>query len=72
MPGHRERRGALFSYVLMRSAARQAIRCGDPRLVDHALDRLNPIFCEQSAAEGRASVLHAFYASCSEQLLWEH
>ena len=83
MPGHRESRGCLFSYV----SIEERIPASHPlrrirRLAEKSLDRLNPTFCELYAAEGRpsvppeqlllASLLQAFYGIRSERLLLEH
>ncbi|EAQ75262.1 hypothetical protein WH5701_09269 [Synechococcus sp. WH 5701] len=56
MRGQRERSGSLFSYVLIKdripaSHPLRRIR----KLADHALDCLNPTFCELYAAEGSLS-----------------
>jgi transposase len=82
MRGPREHSGSLFSYV----SIEERIPASHPlrrirRLADHALDRLNPTFCELYAAEGRpsvppeqlllASLLQAFYGIRSERLLLE-
>ena len=82
MRGHRERSGSLFSYV----SIEERIPASHPlrrirKLADHALDRLNPTFCELYASEGRpsvppeqlllASLLQAFYGIRSERLLLE-
>ena len=80
MRDHRERSGSLFSYV----SIEERIPASHPlrrirKLAAHALDRLNPTFCELYAAEGQpsvppeqlllASLLQAFYGIRSERLL---
>jgi transposase len=82
MRGQQERSGSLFSYV----SIEERIPANHPlrrirKLADHALDRLNPTFCELYASEGRpsippeqlllASLLQAFYGIRSERLLLE-
>jgi hypothetical protein len=57
MRGQQERSGSLFSYVLIE----ERIPASHPlrrirKLVDQALDRLNPTFCKLYAAVGRPSV----------------
>jgi transposase len=82
MRGQQERTGSLFSYV----SIEERIPASHPlrrirKLVDQALDRLNPTFCALYASEGRpsvppeqllrASLLQAFYGIRSERLLLE-
>ena len=82
MRDHRERSGSLFSCV----SIEERIPASHPlrrirKLAAHALDRLNPTFCELYAAEGQpsvppeqlllASLLQAFYGIRSERLLLE-
>ncbi|MFM7674471.1 MAG: IS5 family transposase [Synechococcus sp.] len=82
MRGQQERTGSLSSSVSIedRIPASHPLR-RIRKLVDQALDRLNPTFCELYASEGRpsvppeqllrASLLQAFYGIRSERLLLE-
>ena len=82
MRGQHERKGSLFSCLSIeeRIPANHPLR-GIRKLADHALDRLNPTFCQLYASEGRpsvppehrllASLLQAFYGIRSERLLLE-
>jgi transposase len=82
MRGHRELSGSLFSYVSLE----ERIPAGHPllqirKMVNQALNRLNPTFCERYATEGRSSVppeqlllaslLQTFYGNSTERLLLE-
>ena len=82
MRGRRERSGSLFSYM----SIEERIPASHPlrrirKLADQAFDRLNPMFYELYAVEGRpsvppeqlllASLLQAFYGIRSERLLLE-
>ena len=82
MRDQQERTGSLFSYLSIedRIPASHPLR-RIRKLADQALNRLNPIFCQLYASEGRpsvppeqlllASLLQAFYGIRSERLLLE-